>query len=592
MFNKLLILIPFVILFGCVYSEPNPVPVVNNDTDSKLEVSKTNTELKTNHHSNTESIITIDMDEFYDESAITASNTAKLIIENSNFEIGLSSEFYIKSQYSSSLILEKGKFKLFRITFNSKIGDGINDLPFTSVVYFKKEGELFEVTSYAHHVSSVYNENWNGDVAEFYIDSYKYCIDINAAEYTNFECMEYDAEAILLNPDDGFYILGLTYLSRGGHLGNDAVEGILQDYVDLNEQQIVSCVLGSDKRINVDQLGQDNKFTPYVTQLCASSPGVLAGPFQSELHLTNSVDEQGFGGWHFYKIIYCKKGDCYYDYSAMDTTYIAPPEPPAEPKVFSKVVVDVKWVEPNVETDLTNVEVYFYHFQDDYSNVDFSNIKEEDNNFWSCNRLLNYFELPTDECRRKLKEHEKVYQFPSDISLEQGVYMVKLLANIGENIGGYGVDEVNQFKILEIGRESKDLFLNFILDKSDIAYACPYIYTNLKGKDVFQGEIIMNLNHKNKEATQSLPIEFEVKNGLVEILIKEVKDETSYINYLALEVSGELFELDSEQLKEIDDKRVILKVGESMTVKFKLPAKLHTSKSGNLISHGYYVPNH
>ena len=72
----------------------------------------------------------------------------------------------------------------------------------------------------------------------------------------------------------------------------------------------------------------------------------------------------------------------------------------------------------------------------------------------------------------------------------------------------------------------------------------------------------------------------------------DLPNETSYINYLALEVSGELFELDSELLKEIDDKRVILKVGESMTVKFKLPAKLHTSNSGNLISHGYYVPNH
>ena len=109
--------------------------------------------------------------------------------------------------------------------------------------------------------------------------------------------------------------------------------------------------------------------------------------------------------------------------------------------------------------------------------------------------------------------------------------------------------------------------VNAIDHKDSKAKACPYYYLMSKDGSIFrkEGEIIRNIVGAEQEKMETTSIVSPViRNGKISILIKEEKDEVSFIDYLALVVNGKTILPSGENpsaklISKSDDRYLILR---------------------------------
>lgn len=130
--------------------------------------------------------------------------------------------------------------------------------------------------------------------------------------------------------------------------------------------------------------------------------------------------------------------------------------------------------------------------------------------------------------------------------------------------------------------------------------ACPHIFTYdpVRGEYAWDTTILTDLNEKAKETTQSQPL--QRFNGTLQI--RELEYETSYIDYVAVEVHDSIGNWTTftanpvethSQLSAIDGSYWIMNRGDTLSLTFDgydAYAAAHTITEIRIVSHGYYVP--
>lgn len=121
--------------------------------------------------------------------------------------------------------------------------------------------------------------------------------------------------------------------------------------------------------------------------------------------------------------------------------------------------------------------------------------------------------------------------------------------------------------------------------------SCPfiYIYDSAKKEWINKGKILVNATGKTKERTDVMII--NNFNGL--LMIKEVENEVSYLDWLEVEIEkndGQKIHLIPKQLafKKMDETYVILQKGEYIVLDFRPIEKI---KNAKVIVTGYYMKN-
>lgn len=158
---------------------------------------------------------------------------------------------------------------------------------------------------------------------------------------------------------------------------------------------------------------------------------------------------------------------------------------------------------------------------------------------------------------------------PGDLACQMDVNP-KHTASFIEDCGGYGL-AVTVF----ISRKNKIVAAHW-----DGGAACPYVY--LKGADglALQGEILRNVVGSHRYTSQTLPIRLREKSGdvieLIELIIREEKDETTYADDATLKIAGlsiRPLRCASERhpLCARDRRYHIMKKGEEIVLRFQIP---------------------
>lgn len=177
---------------------------------------------------------------------------------------------------------------------------------------------------------------------------------------------------------------------------------------------------------------------------------------------------------------------------------------------------------------------------------------------------------------------------PGDLACQMGVNPERS-AKFVEDCGGYGMS-VTVF----ISKRNKIVAAHW-----DGGAACPYVY--LKGPDglAFQGEILRNLIGVERETSQTLPIALAMEpRGIIELVVREEKDETTYADDALLELDGHRIRpqrCDNDAAHELckRDKRYWqLRKGEEITLRFAVPHG-HGDidiRDARLRMSGFYIP--
>jgi hypothetical protein len=125
-------------------------------------------------------------------------------------------------------------------------------------------------------------------------------------------------------------------------------------------------------------------------------------------------------------------------------------------------------------------------------------------------------------------------------------------------------------------------------------WACPWLY-------VFNGttferrtEILRHLRGKDQARTEITPLgPVTARDGAIVIRIVEEKDEVTYLDALVLLIDGvPVFADQSVQVNTADGDYLILRRGESVELRFQVPASFATGDSVSVIAAGYYLPYH
>jgi hypothetical protein len=115
--------------------------------------------------------------------------------------------------------------------------------------------------------------------------------------------------------------------------------------------------------------------------------------------------------------------------------------------------------------------------------------------------------------------------------------------------------------------------------------ACPFLYFQSAGRLEFYSEVIKNQNNIDLDKEDSLLISKRyVEKGKIVIVLKEEKDEISFIDYLKLQVNGTDVMPDNNPFT---GKYYPLRKGEVLEVIFTMPIDVADIK---LITKGYYQP--
>jgi hypothetical protein len=127
--------------------------------------------------------------------------------------------------------------------------------------------------------------------------------------------------------------------------------------------------------------------------------------------------------------------------------------------------------------------------------------------------------------------------------------------------------------------------------KESIGMACPHLFAYNGTEFVKLGEIIGRNIDRNSEKTETISISSAyVHNNELVIRIEESLYEITYLNYISLKVgqtSVEPHDCPSE-LKKIDDSYLILKKGEAVELRFRIPK--NDLQGLRLECRGYYEP--
>jgi hypothetical protein len=123
--------------------------------------------------------------------------------------------------------------------------------------------------------------------------------------------------------------------------------------------------------------------------------------------------------------------------------------------------------------------------------------------------------------------------------------------------------------------------------------ACPFVYAAVADTFAFQGEILRNLSSKAQETTQTLTIPAAAsRDGVVHIELRELKDEITYLDEIALEVDGHQVApmecTPTSTFCRADARYRVLRRGETLRLTFQVPA--HRWRQTTLRARGYYLP--
>ena len=127
------------------------------------------------------------------------------------------------------------------------------------------------------------------------------------------------------------------------------------------------------------------------------------------------------------------------------------------------------------------------------------------------------------------------------------------------------------------------------------AKACPFYYLLSKDGKLFrkEGEILRNIVGAEQEVLEETDIDYPViKDGQLSVLVKEEKDEISFIDYLALQVNGMTI-LPSQKgraghlLSTRDNEYLVMRKGDALLVTFPIP-KGEKLEKVTLLAEGYY----
>ena len=119
--------------------------------------------------------------------------------------------------------------------------------------------------------------------------------------------------------------------------------------------------------------------------------------------------------------------------------------------------------------------------------------------------------------------------------------------------------------------------------------ACPFLYFQMDdGKNHFYSEVIKNQNNIDLDKEDTLAINTRyIVNGKLTIILKEEKDEISFIDYLKLVINGT--EVNPEN-NPFTDKYIPLRKGETLELVFTITTPITDIKDLKIITKGYYQP--
>ena len=108
------------------------------------------------------------------------------------------------------------------------------------------------------------------------------------------------------------------------------------------------------------------------------------------------------------------------------------------------------------------------------------------------------------------------------------------------------------------------------------------------GKNHFYSEVIKNQNNIDLDKEDTLAINTRyIVNGKLTIILKEEKDEISFIDYLKLVINGT--EVNPEN-NPFTDKYIPLRKGETLELVFTITTPITDIKDLKIITKGYYQP--
>jgi len=179
------------------------------------------------------------------------------------------------------------------------------------------------------------------------------------------------------------------------------------------------------------------------------------------------------------------------------------------------------------------------------------------------------------------------YNHNSEINLKNGNHTIKNYIKSSEETGYYDettfyVDENTSSKI-----------------NVDLNCACPFFYYKNKSAYSYGGELIRNLNSIKKEGLDFTEInKCFVSSDTLKLMIKEEKDETSFLDEIYLKINDSLLVLPKSDNAIInsnilfrDGKYEILKQGSDFEIYFIIPSSIFI-ESVKIYSYGYYLKNH
>ena len=511
--------------------------------------------------------------------ALIAEAYAQSIASADSFDEISTMDFTLSGSVHAEKILFNDDAEILKVDFDS------NAVPLfgQSVLLMRKNNKVQILFYYNNELFELQSPMWNGHVATFNLESQKYCIDVDqdlTDKYeSDFYCSENDDQATRLTVQDGFYVFASVYPDSGGYQASDTALDLLRAYMPEHYSESAACILFDDKRINIDSGYWKNKpFLPYRASGCPGSVGALAGPFMNDAELEEYIYYASDDRIK-YQIVFCRNQTCSFDFEEIDTTIV--PEP------VVSVNVELNWADPGFQAALDIKDVFFYRLTSE---------SDDEELWWTVYKIHSFF-TDADYLRVTGVEDEEYYQqfffsLPGKVEIPPGRYMVSAKATLNPPMSDYET-VVSDMRIVDVapGEDTQKIIFNFV--DENIERACPFVYSIVDGVEVQQGEIIKMLVGSQAEATQELPVQFTVVNGIVTLTIREEKYETSYIDWLELSVNGQPLQMltADERLNGIDGNRFVLKQGEEILVQFQVPEYLAGQTMGILSSHGYYVPD-
>jgi len=122
-------------------------------------------------------------------------------------------------------------------------------------------------------------------------------------------------------------------------------------------------------------------------------------------------------------------------------------------------------------------------------------------------------------------------------------------------------------------------------------WACPWIYVANGTGFERRTEILRNRRGPDSAGTEITALEpVAAQDGAIVLRVAEEKDEVTLLDALILRVDGVAVFADMPELSADDGQTVILRRGESIDLRFPVPAGYAAGDAVSVVASGYYVP--